>query len=112
VGQQAWDELPALYKEAFAAAAVESATVMQAMYDHKNPAALVRLLEQGVQPRVFSDDIMRAAREVAFQAYEDHAAKDPSYRALYDAWSKFREDSFAWWGLAELAYASFAFGGT
>lgn len=111
VGQQAWDELPAIYKEAFAAAAVESATAMQAMYDDKNPAALARLLDYGVQPRAFSPEIMEAARDAAFQAYSDHASKDPAYKSLYDAWSKFRQDSFAWWGLAELAYASFAFGG-
>jgi len=111
VSQQAWDDLPAIYKEAFQAAAVESATVMQAMYDQKNPEALARLLELGIETRAFAPDILTAARDAAFQLYSDHAAGDATYKGLYEAWSKFREDSFRWWGLAELAYAQFSFAG-
>lgn len=109
VNQAAWDKLPAVYREVFTAAAKESATVMQARYDARNPAALARLIEAGVILRPFADDIMAAAREASVQMLEDDAAKDPRYRKVYDHWKRFRDDSFGWFGLAELAYQNAAF---
>ncbi len=111
VNSSAWAELPVMYQEIFRAAASESATIMQARYDQENPPALARLLEQGVQLKPFSKDIMSAARSAAEQILEENAAKDPGYRGVYDSWSAFRTDSFRWWSTAELAYASFAFKG-
>ena len=110
VNLEAWAELPAAYKEVFAAAASTSATVMQARYDAKNPPALARLIEAGVQLRPFSDDVLAAARDASRQILADYAAKDPTYKAVHDQWDRFREDSFRWWATAELAYARFAFG--
>ncbi len=110
VNQDAWAELPAAYREVFQAAASESATTMQARYDAKNPPALARLIEAGVQMRPFADDILAAARDAALQILTENAAKDPAYKAVYEPWEQFRTDSFRWWGTAELAYARFAFG--
>ncbi len=83
---------------------------MQARYDHLNPAALVRLLDAGVQIRPFSDDLMRAARGISFEMLEEQAAADPTYRRIYDSWNKARRETYAWFNTAELAYARFAFG--
>jgi TRAP-type mannitol/chloroaromatic compound transport system substrate-binding protein len=110
VNQQAWDGLPAEYREIFVAATMQSATTMQARYDEKNPPALALLLEAGVQLKPFAPDIMEAARAASDQILAEYASKDPTYRAVYDAWSTFRAESFRWWGTAELAYAQFAFG--
>ncbi len=112
VNLEAWNKLPAAYQEMFAAAASESATVMQARYDQRNPAALVRLLEAGVQMRPFSEDLMRAAREISFEMLEEQAAADSTYRKVYDSWKKARREAYRWFGTAEMAYSRFAFGET
>ena len=110
VNQEAWAELPVAYQEIFRAAAMQSATTMQARYDALNPIALAQLLEAGVQLKPFAPDIMAAARDASAQILAENAAKDPAYGDVHEAWSKFRAESFQWWGTAELAYAQFAFG--
>lgn len=109
VNLDAWGKLPAAYREIFQTAASESATVMQARYDQLNPPALARLLEEGIEMRAFSDDLMRAAREVSFDMLEEQAAKDDTYRKIYEPWKKARRDAYRWFGTAELAYSRFAF---
>ena len=82
---------------------------MQARYDHLNPPALTRLLDQGVELRAFSDDLMRAARDVSFDMLEEQAAADATYRKIYESWKKARREAYRWFGTAELAYSRFAF---
>ncbi|MCP3958607.1 MAG: TRAP transporter substrate-binding protein [bacterium] len=110
VNLAAWAELPVAYQEIFATAASESATVMQARYDQRNPAALARLLAEGVEMRPFSDDLMRAARDASFEMLEEHASADATYRKIYQSWKQARSDAYRWFGTAELAYSRFAFG--
>ena len=110
VNLDAWSKLPAAYQEMFTAAASESATVMQTRYDQRNPAALTRLLEAGVKMRPFSDDLMRAAREISHDMLEQQATADPAYRKIYDSWKRARSEAYRWFNTAELAYARFAFG--
>ncbi len=110
VGEKAWAALPAAYREVFVTACQQASVAMQTRYDAKNPPALQRLLAAGVQTRPFSDDIMAAARDAAFQLYADESAKDPEYRKVFEQWDKARKEYGAWWGLAELAYHRFSFG--
>ncbi|RMH19428.1 MAG: ABC transporter substrate-binding protein [Acidobacteria bacterium] len=109
VNRNAWDRLPAVYREIFTSAASESATAMQARYDARNPPALRRLLAAGVDVRPFSDDLLRAAQEVAIDMLEQQASADATYRTIYRSWRQVREDAYRWSGTAELAYARFAF---
>ncbi|RME21787.1 MAG: ABC transporter substrate-binding protein, partial [Deltaproteobacteria bacterium] len=111
VGEKAWAALPAEYREVFTTACYEAAVAMQTRYDAKNPPALQRLLAAGVQTRPFSEEIMVAARDAAFQLYADESARNPEYREVFEHWDKARRDFNAWWGLAELAYHRFSFGG-
>ncbi|MEO1087118.1 MAG: TRAP transporter substrate-binding protein [Acidobacteriota bacterium] len=110
VSQKAWDELPKSYQEMFQAAASESATVMQARYDHLNPKALAQLIEEGVEMRPFSDDLMQAAKKASFEMFEESAAADPTYRKIYEQWQTVRRDTYRWFNTAELGYSRFAFG--
>jgi len=110
VNKDAWHLLPSEYQDAFRAACVVAAQFMQAKYDAENPAALRRLLADGVELREFSDDIMGAAERIAFEIMEEHAAADATYRKVYTQWKAFRESAFQWFGTAEQAYAAFAFG--
>jgi TRAP-type mannitol/chloroaromatic compound transport system substrate-binding protein len=110
VNQGEWAKLSKDFQAMFRSAAADSAVVMQTRYDQRNPAALQRLLAGGTQLRRFSDDLMTAAREASQAVLEDAAAADPSYRAVYDQWSKARRDTFRWFATAEAAYSAFAFG--
>ena len=111
VNRRAWDELPGNYRAMFEAAAAEAGLLMTAQYDALNPPALERLLSEGVQLLPFSEEILTAARSAAFELYEEQAAADAGYRAIYQSWKSFREQSYRWFGTAERAYADFAFPG-
>ncbi len=61
VNKKEWDKLPKEYQAAFQAAAYEANVTMMAEYDHKNPIALSKLLQNGVKLQSFSDEILGAA---------------------------------------------------
>lgn len=109
VNGKAWEKLPSDYKYIFQAAAKEAELLMQARYDARNPAALSRLLQSGVEMRPFSEDILQKARDTALQFLAESAGKDPGYRKVYESWKKARKASFRWFDTAERTYAQFAF---
>ncbi len=110
VNRSQWDGLPGDYRAMLRNAARRAAQVMQTRYDARNPAALADLRQAGVAVRPFSDEIMRGARDAAEQLLSDEAASDAAYGKILASWRTFRDDSFAWFGTAELEYARFAFG--
>jgi TRAP-type mannitol/chloroaromatic compound transport system substrate-binding protein len=91
-----WNSLPDLYKEAVKSAAVEANMGMLSRYDARNGAALQALVDAGVQLRPYSDEILTAAEEAAFALYEETAAADADYKAVYDQWLPFRNSVQAW----------------
>ncbi len=105
VSEKAWAELSAEHQAIFQAAAAVAAQTMQSRYDQRNPAALQRLLADGVQLRPFPADIMAAAKAASEAMLDEDAAKDPTIRPLLDGWRSFRAASTQWFGAAELAYA-------
>jgi TRAP-type mannitol/chloroaromatic compound transport system substrate-binding protein len=107
VNLRKWAALPDPYKAAFEAAAAEANIRMLADYDARNPQALMRLVRQGVQLHPFPDDIMKAARKIAFELYEEEASKNPAFRKIYVEWKKFRDAQIQWFRVAEAAYANF-----
>jgi TRAP-type mannitol/chloroaromatic compound transport system substrate-binding protein len=104
-----WAKLPKPYQEAFEVAAAEVNLNMMAEYDAKNPAALKRLVANGVQLHRYPLDLMKTAQKTAFDFYEEEAARNPAFKKIYTAWSKFREDSITWFSVAEQGYDSFAY---
>jgi TRAP-type mannitol/chloroaromatic compound transport system substrate-binding protein len=109
VNADEWAKLPATYQSIVESACREAAVIMQARYDARNPGALERLLQQGVQLRRFPDDILQAAERESMAVLQEEADRDPAYRSLFDTWKKARGDSFEWFATAELAYAQAAF---
>ena len=107
VNKKAWDALPAEYKEAFQAAAYEANVTMMAEYDDRNPAALRRLVQQGVQLRSFSPEILEAALKASQQLYADESAKNPAFKKLYDAMLTYQKTQNQWFGVAELRMDQF-----
>ncbi|MCS3628601.1 TRAP-type mannitol/chloroaromatic compound transport system substrate-binding protein [Salinibacter ruber] len=109
VNRDAYDSLPTQYQEALKTAAAEANVRMMAEYDHRNPAALDRLLDEGTTLRRFPDGVMERAQTVTTQLLEDNAAGNPQYRKIYEAYKDAREDAYRWFGTAEMGYADFAF---
>ena len=109
VNLREWQRLPKEYQQAFEVAAAESNQAMMAKYDQVNPPALQRLLRAGVRLRKWPAEVMKAAQKVAFDFYEEEAAKDATYRRVYTAWKRFREEQYRWHAVGELAYEQFAF---
>ena len=109
VNLREWQRLPKEYQQAFEVAAAEANQAMMAKYDQVNPPALQRLLKAGVRLRKWPAEVMKAAQKAAFDWYEEEAAKDATYRKVYTAWKKFREEQYRWFGVAELGYEQFAF---
>jgi len=109
VNKGEYDKLPADYQAALAAAAAEANVTMVARYDANNPAALKRLVDAGVALRPFPDDVMREANRIALDLQQTTAASDPTYRRIYDAYTKWQSLSSAWFKTAELSYMRFEF---
>ena len=107
VNKKEWDKLPKEYQAALQAGAYEANVTMMAEYDHKNPIALSKLLQNGVKLQRFSDEIMGAAYKSAQELYADESAKNPAFKKIYDEFSKYRKSQNAWFSVAEMRMDSF-----
>ncbi|MGD8862162.1 MAG: TRAP transporter substrate-binding protein [Myxococcales bacterium] len=110
VNRKQWQRLPDDLKAIFEAGVQVASATMLARYDALNPQALSRLKQGGTKLRAFPESVMAAAKKQAEGLYDELAAKDPTYKKILEAWRKYRAESNAWFGLAEHAYADFAFG--
>ena len=81
--------------------------VMQAEYDAKNPAALARLLKNGVKLRTFSPEIMDASYKSAVAVMDEEAAKNAKFKKVYEPWKRFRQDQNQWYSVGESPIQSY-----
>lgn len=102
VGIKEWEKLPKEYQAALEVATFEAHVRMQAEYDARNPAALARLIDNGVQLRTFSREIMDASSKAANEVMEEEAAKNPKFRKVYEPWKKFLHNQNQWFMVAEV----------
>ena len=96
-----WEKLPKEYQAAIEAASYECHVVMQAEYDAKNPAALARLMKNGVKLHNFSKDILDEAFKMSTIVMEEEAAKNAKFKKIYEPWKRFRHDQNQWASVAE-----------
>jgi len=101
VNVKAWEALPPEYKSILEAACAEANVDMVAKYDSLNPAALKRLVGNGVQLRAFSRDIINACYKAAQEVFEEESAKNPKFKKVYDSWKVFQADQILWFRVAE-----------
>ena len=101
VSQKEWDKLPKDYQAALEVATYEAHVTMQAMYDARNPAALARLIKNGVKVRSFSKPILDACHKAAMEVFDEEAAKNPKFKKVLDPWRRFRQDQNNWYSVAE-----------
>ncbi len=102
-----WDKLPKEYQAAFRAASREAHIQMTAMYDHKNPQALARLLAQGVKLQNFSNEIMKKAYEVSRELYAEEPPRTRRGRRSTPSSRKYRKSQNAWFSVAEAGFDRF-----
>jgi TRAP-type mannitol/chloroaromatic compound transport system substrate-binding protein len=107
VNAKEYNALPAEYKAILEAACHEANLSMMAKYDALNPAALKRLIANGVKLLPFSNDIMAACYKATQEVYDDIAAKNAKFKKIYEPWKKFRNEQIEWAGVAEARFDSF-----
>jgi len=104
-----WKELPPEYQAVLEMACAEASSWMTAKYDADNPAAIRRLVAAGTQLRPYSREIMQAAYKASFEIYDELSAKNPKWKKVYDSWSKFREEEYLWFRVAENTFDNFVY---
>jgi len=107
INKEQWEKLPKPYQTAFETAASEANLRMMAAYDAKNPPAIQRLVQNGVQLRRYPDDAMKAAYEAAQKIYAEESARNPDFKKIYDSQRAFQQVFDIWMGLAENTLANF-----
>jgi TRAP-type mannitol/chloroaromatic compound transport system substrate-binding protein len=107
VNIKAWEALTPEYRAILEAACYEAQIDMVAKYDSLNPAALKRLLGNGVVLRQFSNEIMQACYKTAHELYEEIAAKNAKFKKVYEPWKRFRDEQIQWTSIAEHTFESF-----
>jgi TRAP-type mannitol/chloroaromatic compound transport system substrate-binding protein len=105
-----WNKLPPQYQAAIQTAAYESNITMLARYDSRNSEALERLLNTGTQLRPYSQDILEAAEKASLALYDEFAAQDADFKAIYTQWSAFRERVYAWNNINEGSFTRYVYG--
>ena len=102
-----WNALPKHYQAILGQAAAFANQWMIAKYDLVNPAALKRLLANGVKLHAFSPEIMEACYTAAKELHADIASKNASFRKVYESMTDFSNNTYQWFQVAELGYDSF-----
>lgn len=102
-----WNKLPDVYKAAIRTAALDANMIMLARYDARNNEALQRLLNEGVELRPYSDEILKAAEEAAFSLYDDLSQQDADFKSIFEQWKQFREGIYRWHSTNEVSFAKY-----
>jgi TRAP-type mannitol/chloroaromatic compound transport system substrate-binding protein len=107
INSKAYEGLSAEYKAIVEAAAYQAHVDMQAKYDARNPAALRQLVAGGTKLFRFPKDLMDAAFKEAMGLYSELSAKNPSWKKIYEDFSKFRADQNLWFRFTEAGFDDF-----
>ncbi|MCB0113160.1 MAG: ABC transporter substrate-binding protein, partial [Caldilineaceae bacterium] len=99
-----WNNLPVEYQEIIRSAAYEANLTMLSRYESRNGDALQRLIDSGTELRQYSEDILNAGYEAAMGMYDEFAAADADFAAIYEQWNAFRANVSGWAQLNEFAF--------
>jgi TRAP-type mannitol/chloroaromatic compound transport system substrate-binding protein len=102
-----WNALPKGYKAVLEQSAAMANQWIMAKYDEVNPAALRRLLANGVKLRAFSPPIMEACFKAAKELHSEIAGTNASFKKVYDSLTAYTNNAYQWFQVAELSYDSF-----
>ena len=109
VNRAAWDKLPKEYQEILKSAATDANMDNLAQYNALNGAALERLVKGGTRLTPYTKEIMQAAQKATTDLLSENAAKDATFKQIYQQWSAFRTQVYRWNEINELSFTSFTF---
>lgn len=109
VNRAAWDKLPKEYQEILKSATVDANMDNLAQYNALNGAALDRIVKGGTQLTPYTKEIMQAAQKATTDLLQENAAKDATFKQIYQQWSAFRAQVYRWNEINELSFTSFTF---
>ncbi len=101
VGRKAWEGLSKAYQDAFRVAAAEANLLTTAEYDHGNPLAMARLLQQGVKLERYPEEVLKAAHEATLAFYAEESGRNPAFAKLHESWNRYRKNQNSWFSVAE-----------
>jgi TRAP-type mannitol/chloroaromatic compound transport system substrate-binding protein len=107
VNKPKWDELPKSYQAILKAAAAQANQHCTGKYDIVNPAALKRLVGNGVQLRPFSEAILDACYKSANEVYAEISAKNEDFKKIWESMKAFRAESYLWLQLPDNTYDTY-----
>lgn len=107
INLDAYEALPKTYQAAVAQASAAATQDMIARYDAENPAALRRLVRDGVQLKAFPVPVLQACQAETIELCNALAAQDPAFKQLQDSMTAFRDKTIPWLRLAEGSYDGF-----
>jgi TRAP-type mannitol/chloroaromatic compound transport system substrate-binding protein len=102
-----WEELPKAYKQMVTVAAGQVAADLTAKYDARNAPAIKSLVAAGAQLRPFSVEILDAAFKATNDFFAETAAKNASFKKLYDSMTAFRNEQYQWHQVCEATYDNY-----
>ena len=103
--KKAYESLPPDLQKIIETAAAASSVWMLSQFEAKNLTALKQLKnEYKVEVLPFPDDVLKALHGYTNEVLEEEAAKDPTFKRVYDAYEAFMKDNDAWNELSEAAY--------
>ena len=102
-----FNALPKHYQAILENAAAWANDRMVAKYDLLNPPALRRLIAGGTKLHGFSPAIMEACYKAAIDLHDEIAAKNASFKKVYDSMKAYRDNGYQWFQVAEIGYDSF-----
>ena len=109
INKAQWEKLPQNYQKIAEVVSHEVHNLMQAKYDAKNPAALSRLLQQNVKLKAFPQSILEASFTATATTFNEEVAKNPNFKKIYADWKVFRNNTNAWFSVAEQSFSQFSF---
>jgi len=106
INRKAWDELPEELQIMVETAAAAANGWMLAEFEAKNLQALQELKQKHkVEPLPFPNDLLKELRRLTHLTLEAEAARDTTFKQVYQAYRAFRDSNDAWSDISEAAYA-------
>ena len=103
---KAWNELPREYQIMIETATAAANAWMLAEFEAKNLLALQELKQKyKVEVQEFPAEVITHLRKLTEETLEEEAAKDQTFRQVYQAYNSFRQNNDAWNDISEAAYA-------
>lgn len=103
---KAWNELPREYQIMIETATAAANAWMLAEFEAKNLLALQELKQKyKVEVQEFPAEVITHLRKLTEETLEEEAAKDQTFRQVYQAYNAFRQNNDAWNDISEAAYA-------